>query len=529
MAARAAGDPAAAYVAFAAAFAADSAAGEVYIAMLRSAAEAGYDSLVVRDAPLSARFDAGIQLQAALLEAGARMRAHDTPATLAALRRAVAAAPDSAPLHALLAHAAIESGDTLGGIDELARAAALDTTDADPWFQLGVLRAARNDLVGARQALTRASELARDEPAIEQALALVAQQAGDLADAQRHLRRAAALSPDSPAALIDRAEALAAAGDIEKAVAELERLRGTVPDAVVERRLMMLWWRAGKPDDATRHARAVIRLRPDDALPHLVLGYLALDRQDFPAAETALRAAAARDTITADVYYALGIALHRQKKDRSALAPLRRALRLMPDSTGTALYALGLTLAAVGDTAAALDTLRLAEAADSTNVGAPYAVAEIANARGDIPAAATAIFRVLARDSSNAGAWNFVGYMYADAGIRLDEALEYIQRAMRLDSGSPAVLDSYGWVLYRLGRYPEARDALTRATAKAPGEPDIAEHLGDVYVALGDTDAARSAYQSSLRADRGRSRVIGKLAQLRKRRVAAPSQKGNPQ
>ncbi len=136
----------------------------------------------------------------------------------------MAAAPDSAPLHALLAHAELESGDTLTAMGELRRAAELDTTDADPWFQLGVLRAARFDLDGAREALSRAARLAGDEPAIEQALGLVAQQAGDSAEALRHFRRAAELSPDSPAARIDRAEALAAGGD--RAEARVNRAGG---------------------------------------------------------------------------------------------------------------------------------------------------------------------------------------------------------------------------------------------------------------------------------------------------------------
>lgn len=527
MAARAAGDGPGAYAAFAAAYAADSTAAAVYVAMMEAAAEAGYDSLVVRDAPRASRFAAAVQLRAALLEAGARMRAHDSVAALAALRRAVAAAPDSAPLHALLAHAAVESGDTLTGIDELSRAAALDSTDADPWFQLGVLRAARNDLDGARSALERAAALARDEPAIEQALGLVAQQAGDAEAAQRHFHRAAELSPDSPAARIDKAEALAEAGDPDAGAAELERLRGSVPESVVERRLMMLWWRAGRPDTATRHARVLQRLKPDDPLPHLVLGYLALDRSDFGAAETSLRAAWLRDSTTADVAYALGIALHRQKKDRQAVAPLRQAVRLMPDSAGTALYALGLALAASGDTAAALDTLRLAEAADTTVAGPPYAMAEIYQARRHWDEAATVIFRVLRRDSTNAAAWNFVGYMFADAGIRLEDALGYVTRALALDPGNAAILDSHGWVLYRLGRYPEAREALAKATAAAPDEPEIAEHLGDVYVALGQVDDARRAYQAALRADRHRDSVLAKLAHLRRGASLPPSEKRN--
>ncbi len=528
IAARAAGDRAGAYDAFAAAFAADSTSRDVFLALLESAAEAGFDSLVIRDASRAQRFDTAVQLRAALLDAGARMRRQDGRGAVEALRRAVAAAPDSAPLHALMAHAAVEVGDTLTGIDELTRAAALDTTGADPWFQLGVLRAARNDLAGARDALGRAAALARDEPAIEQALGLVEQQAGNTEAARRHFRRAAELSPDSPAARIERAEALAEAGDPAAGAAELEHLRGAVPEAVIERRLMMLWWRADAPENATRHARALLRLRPTESLPHLVLGYLALDRKDYPAAERSLRTAWRADSANADAAYALGVVLHRQKKEREACVALRAAVRQMPESTATALYALGLALAAAGDTAAALDTLACAEVADSTNLGAPYALAEIANARGDLPRAADAIFRVLRRDSTNAAAWNFVGYMYADAGTHLDEALGYIQRALSLEPDNPAILDSYGWALFRLGRHAEALTALGRATSLAPDEPEIAEHLGDVHLALGNREAARAAYQASLRADRTRRRVLEKLARMRSDGATSPAEKRNP-
>ena len=76
---------------------------------------------------------------------------------------------------------------------------------------------------------------------------------------------------------------------------------------------------------------------------------------------------------------------------------------------------------------------------------------------------------------------NYLGYMLADRGTRLDEALGYIRRAVALDPQNGAYLDSLGWVYYKMGNYELAEENLRRASERMGDDPTIHDHLGELY------------------------------------------------
>jgi len=94
-------------------------------------------------------------------------------------------------------------------------------------------------------------------------------------------------------------------------------------------------------------------------------------------------------------------------------------------------------------------------------------------------------------------ALNYLGYMWVEKNENLDEAISMIRHAVRLDPGNGAYVDSLGWALYQKGDLESARDTLERASRLAQ-DPTIYEHLGDVYVALGDVTSARRAYNRAM-------------------------------
>jgi tetratricopeptide (TPR) repeat protein len=121
--------------------------------------------------------------------------------------------------------------------------------------------------------------------------------------------------------------------------------------------------------------------------------------------------------------------------------------------------------------------------------------------------------QILKIDPNDATANNDLGYLWADQGRRLKEAEELIRKAIELgrrqrragrgESQEPpdnaAYLDSLGWVLYRQNRLAEAKVELEKATGLPDGnDPVIWEHLGDVYVRLGQAAQARTAYARSV-------------------------------
>jgi tetratricopeptide (TPR) repeat protein len=109
-----------------------------------------------------------------------------------------------------------------------------------------------------------------------------------------------------------------------------------------------------------------------------------------------------------------------------------------------------------------------------------------------------AFHKVIASDPKNANALNYLGYMLADRGTRLDEALGYIRRAVALDPNNGAYLDSLGWVYYRLGNYDLAEENLRRASEKIGSDPTVQAHLGDLYQRTGHLKLATTHWQRAL-------------------------------
>ncbi len=95
-----------------------------------------------------------------------------------------------------------------------------------------------------------------------------------------------------------------------------------------------------------------------------------------------------------------------------------------------------------------------------------------------------------------AHAYNALGYTFADRNIRLQEAYELIDKALKLAPDDGFILDSMGWVQYRLGNLSAARDYLGRAYRLKP-EADVAAHLGEVLWNQGERDAARSLFREA--------------------------------
>ncbi len=93
---------------------------------------------------------------------------------------------------------------------------------------------------------------------------------------------------------------------------------------------------------------------------------------------------------------------------------------------------------------------------------------------------------------------NYLGYSLVEKQIKLDEALDMIQRAVAARPDSGYIVDSLGWVLYRLGRYEEAVEHMEKAVELMPVDPVVTDHLGDVYWAVGRQREAEFQWKRAL-------------------------------
>lgn len=137
-------------------------------------------------------------------------------------------------------------------------------------------------------------------------------------------------------------------------------------------------------------------------------------------------------------------------------------------------------------------------------------------------AAEAEFHKVLELNPGNSSALNYLGYMFADRGVRLDEAQKLIARALELDPENGAYLDSLGWVYYRQDRLEDAEHALLRALSKSgvSQDPTVHDHLGDVYLKLGKTKDAITQWQASLKeadSDAQSELEPGELANINKK------------
>lgn len=126
-----------------------------------------------------------------------------------------------------------------------------------------------------------------------------------------------------------------------------------------------------------------------------------------------------------------------------------------------------------------------------------YARGLYAVEQGQLQLAEQDFLRILAADPEHADTLNALGYTLADRTDRYQEALGYIEKAYALKPDEPAILDSMGWVHYRLGQYEVALDYLRRAL-DSMDDGEIAAHLGEVLWAMGQRAEAWSVWEAAL-------------------------------
>ena len=142
-----------------------------------------------------------------------------------------------------------------------------------------------------------------------------------------------------------------------------------------------------------------------------------------------------------------------------------------------------------------------------------YTRAMLAEQMGKIDILERDLRRIIEKEPDNSQALNALGYTLADRTDRFEEALSFIERALVISPNDFYILDSMGWVMYRLGRFEESIKYLNKAR-EIRDDPEVAAHLGEVLWVMGNKDEARQLLQNAIRDTPNDERLLEVIKKL---------------
>jgi tetratricopeptide (TPR) repeat protein len=365
-----------------------------------------------------------------------------------------------------------------------------------------------------KRAIEQLEAIVRDDPSNARAyyfLGLIAYEEQRWADMTDYLKRTLLFSPNFEEAYYDLAAGQIAMGNGDEALSTLGTARAKFPQS-----FKLEYWLALANQQQKNYAEAI---------------------KHFGAAE-AFAQATDTNLLTRAFYFAGGAAYERAGDHGQARDYFEKGLKLQPD-TEQAYFDLATTQIELGAAGEAIATLELARKKFPENFVIEYLYGEaqvrqknyaeaikhfgaaelIAQAKdtnrlthafyfevgaahernGDRAQAEAYFEKCLKLNPDFAEALNYLGYMWAERGEKLDRARELIEKALKVQPKNAAYLDSMAWVLFKQNQPRPALDYILKAV-ELTKEPDatLYDHLGDIYAALNDMDKARDAWRKSL-------------------------------
>jgi tetratricopeptide (TPR) repeat protein len=403
---------------------------------------------------------------------------HDYKSAAAVLERAVELAPENRRLHREMADALFFSGQYDKALAAYRDLATDNPRDATFPLRMSEIYRAKHDFAKAHEALNKAKEIDPDDIEI-------------LYDGEVKLLAAEGKNDQAVAALNDL---------LQKTV----RRNYNPQDAAT--RAMLLEELGALQRDSGQYTQALDAFRQIGSLNgqggprisvEMVETYLAA--KDLDAAQKEADAALKKFPNERMIVLEHSQVLADRGKTDEAISEVRGLLKGERDKdTLMALARLYETGKKFSDEAKTLDEVEKLASDDSDKENVWFLRGAMYERQKKYDLSEAEFRKVLGLDPDNAAALNYLGYMLANRGQKLEESAHMIQRALEIEPDNAAYLDSLGWVYYQQGKYADAENPLLRAVQKMGTDPTVHDHLGDLYLKLGKTNEAISQWQTSL-------------------------------
>lgn len=283
------------------------------------------------------------------------------------------------------------------------------------------------------------------------------------------------------------------------------------PDAVYAVGLLAL--QTDNAELARKYLEHELTLQPDNNQARVYLGEIAEQRKQYKEAARWYRQVPAGNSYF-EAQMRLGVVMSEEGNPDDALAHLRQ---LHPESVEQQVQIAlieGQILRHAKRYGQADKVLTAALESQPDNIDLLYARALIEIKLNQLDLHEADLRKILKEDPTNADALNALGYTLADRTNRFQEALALVQKALALRPGDPYIMDSMGWVEYRLGHDAEAVKYL-RAALQKRQDPEISAHLGEVLWAMGQTTEAESVWNRALKVAPDNHKLLGVIKKFK--------------
>ena len=294
----------------------------------------------------------------------------------------------------------------------------------------------------------------------------------------------------------------------DQALSQLARILEDSPnDLNAQVRKAFIYGEMGNYQKAANDLNTILQARPNELRVRDFLGLIYEEMKDYEQARHAYKANLEIDPTYYDSVLHLGFLSYRLKKYEEAIPYLDQAMKLNPKRSESYLL-LGLTYLQTEQYQLASARLEEGIQQDPTNADLHFNLGTAYDKMNRFDDLVREMERALSLDPKHADALNYLGYSYADRGVRIEQALELTQRAVKLKPENGYYVDSLGWAQFKIGRLDEALQTLQHALSLVSDDPVIFEHLGEIYLKLEERAKAKDAWSHSIKLDSSNERLI---------------------